>query len=732
MNEENKNPELNGEENLSDQELNEELESLRDTFQEKYDESVEEANAEPVIQELEEGEPEEEPEEEEAEEESEEAVPEKAPKKKKKTKKIIAVTIPVVVLILIVGALLAYVVASMTNPNFSSFISAYAQASSAEKYEDKISYLESALDYCSDKESVFQQAMAATILEEIVVATYNEKGFSAAYSYMKSNMSEQQIANPVSSDFKKIVNVLDDINAFALSSFEKVIENIGDSTEAPEAEALSSGLKVPADIKETADEILKSFAEGIIFNKKAESLTDSLTAMNYYANAYSGFTSLGADEREVAEKLAVVLYNNGFIVEAVSFASVAIDPEKEAVNSDYSKMKEEIAVFADYKLSVLDIAEKAVADNKTDADSLLSAVKDGVQNISDENAAIVASFIDYAIEGIEAENAHNLTEASSCYATLTSVLDAFGMADVSVHLKTAKTIFDCGNLSDANTLVTTYLTDEKMADATEEQKTVRDNMLKVFEALNAASEVFSPYYAEYYQYGTLMDYEEVSSALNELITEDADNYLKGFVNYCLYFAAVSSEGEVDTLPIINAMAENMPELVFVYGYYYIDEYLSNKQYSLARNYAEKLLEVNVADEYANSIIALTDRVNGDLDASIESALKGIELSGSSSYCGKHLAIAYMLKGDFESAFGYITSLYANNMSVDSCDLVLIFNKLYDGENEEIKTALESAVSEVNQTYSYYGVTSYDDTLAILDGSKTLEDVFMGGNYDISD
>lgn len=735
MNEENKNPELKGEENVSEQELNEELETLRDTFQEKYDETVEEADSEPVIQELEEGEPEEEPEEgteEENENDSEEIVPEKAPKKKRKTGKIIAVTIPVVLLIIIVGSLLAYVVASMTNPNFSSFISAYAQASAATEYEDRITYLENALDYCSDEESVFQQAMAATILEEIVVATYEAEGFSAAYSYMQSNMTETQIANPVSSGFRKIVAILDDINDLALNSFEKVIENIGDSTEVPAAEVLSSGLDIPSDVKDTVDEILQSFAEGVVLNKNSASLKNSLTAMNYYANAYSGFVSLGVDEREVAEKLAVVLYNNGFVVEAVTFSSVAIDPEEETVNSEYEKMTENIAQFADYGISVLDIAEKAVADNKTDSADLLSAVKDSVQDITDENAAILVSFVDYAVEGIESENGHNLTEASSCYATLTSVLDAFGMADVSVHLKTAKTIFDCGNLSDANTLVTTYLTDEVMADATEEQKAVRDNMVEVFDALNNASEVFSPYYAQYYQYGILMDYDEVSAALNELITDDANNYLKGFVNYCLYFAAVSSEDEVDTLPIINAMAENMPELVFVYGYYYIDEYLADGKYTLAKNYAEKLLEVNIADEYANSIIALTDRVNGDLDASIESALKGIELSGSSTYCGKHLAVAYMLKGDFESAFGYVSTLYANNMSVDTCDLVLIFDALYEGDDEEILAELESVVAEVEQIYSYYGVTSYNDTLDIISGEKTLNDVFMRGNYDLAD
>ncbi|MBR3768791.1 MAG: hypothetical protein IKL10_11220 [Clostridia bacterium] len=730
MNDENKNQNLSGEGENEEQKLNEELETLRDTFQEKYDESVEEANAAPVIQELEEGEEEEEPEDEENE---DTAVPvaEKAPKKKRKTGKIIAIAIPVILVVLVVGSLLAYVVSSMTNPNFSSFISAYAQATSAEKYEDKITYLEQALKYCSDEDSVFQNAMATTILEEIVVAKYNEEGFTAAFSYMNSNMSAQQISNPVTSEFKKIIKITDEIKKLSLEAYDKVFENLGDSETVPEADVLSQGLSVPADVKDNVNELLKAIAEGYIGSKTAEGLEDSLVAMNYYANAYSGFLSLGADSRALAEKISVTLYNKGLVVEAAAFASVAIDPTQENVNADYTKFREYLSAYENLNISVLTLAQEALDNEKTDSESILALVKDSAE-ISDENAKTVASFVEYAIKGINSEKEHNLTKASSNYATLASVLDAFGMTDVSVHLKTAKTIFDCGNLPDAKTIVETYLTDEAMEAATAEDKAIRDNMIEVFDALTAASDVFSPYYSEYYQYGTPMNYEEVSAALNELITEDSSDYEKGFVNYCLYFAAVASEDNVQTKPLIDAMASYMPDLPFVFGYYYIDEYVIDKNYKAAANYAKKLLEINVADEYANSVIALSERINGNLDASIEAALKGVELSGSSTDCGKQLAISYMLKGEYESAFGYLLTLYTNNMSVDSCDLLLVFNALYEGDDADIKAELEAAVSEINQTYSYYGVTSYEDTTAILNGEKTLEDVFMAGNYDLSD
>lgn len=741
MNEENKNLNLSGEENEApvkeentapengeENSLNEELETLRETFQEKYDETVEESNSEPVIQELEEGEEEEEPEEEEESENT--PVQVKAPRKKKKVGKIIAITIPVLLLILVIGSLLAYVVASITNPNFSTFISTYAQATATEDYDDKISYLEQALEYCSDEESVFQQAMAATIMEEIVVAIYNEEGFASAYSYMSSEMDEAQIKNPVSAPFKKIVKIIDSVNNLSLNAFGKVYENLGDATEVPAYDVLAKGLTVPDDVKTTVESILSAAAEAYIFNRSADGIEDSLLAMNYYANAYSGFVSIGADERALAEKLVVELYNKGYIVEAAAFNTVAINPELEDVNSDYTKVKEELAVFEEMNISVIAVAEEAVSSEKTSEEDILALVKTKAE-MTDEQADIIAAMTVYAIDGINAENEKNLAKASTCYATLTSVLEAFGMDDIAAHVKTAKVIFDSGNLSDSSTLVATYLTEEIMADATEEQQAEVDRINAVVDALNATSEVFSPYYSMYYQYGTEIDLDALKTDFEALVTDESDDYTKGFMNYCLYIAAVSSGNTDDAKTYLDNMSSLMPDLPFIYGYSYIADYIENENFTAAYNYANKLLEVNIADEYANSVLSLYARVQGDLDAAEEAALKGIELAGSSLDCTQQLVIVNMLKGDLETAFGYLSTLYSESQSMESFELVLIFDALYEGDNSDITTSLSEMVSIVDQTYLYYGVTSYAETTAIIDGTKTLEDVFMSGDYTIT-
>ncbi len=744
MNEENKIPGIPGEENDAPAEntentpvneengvsLDEELEVLRETFQEKYDETVEEAASMPVIQELEEGEEEEEADEE-GDEESNPYAQEKTPKKKKKIGKIIAITIPVVLLVLVIGSLLAFVVASVTNPNFSSFISTYAQATAAETYEKKMEYFEQALTYCADKDSAFQQAMAATIHEEIAIAVYNEEGYASAYSYMTANMSEAQLKSPSSAALKKLVKTVDSVKKLSLEVFNKVYENLGDADKVPAADVLANGLSIPDELKDSVIPMLSSVAEGYIMNKTADGIEDRLRAMNYYANAYSGFISLGADSRELAEKMVVDLYNNGYVIEAVSFASISLDPNKEDVNKDYIALKEEISAYEKLGISVMTVAEEAVAAEKVSSDDILALVKTKSE-LTDSQAEVVSALVMYAVEGINVEAEKNLTRAQTVYATLTSVLEAFGMDDIKAHVKTATVIFDSGNLNDASTLVSSYLTEEMMKDATEEQKAQVEKMEKVFEALAATSEVFSPYYSAYYQQGTAIDLDALKNEMDELLTDSNDNYLEGFANYCLYIAAVSSEKEAEAKQYLNKMSSLMPDLPFIYGYSYIADYITAGNFNAAYSYAQKLLEVNVADEYSNSIVALYHRVKGDLEGAENAALKGIELSGSdSSDCAQQLAIINMLKGDFETAFGYISAVYNANQSMEAFELVLIFNALYKGDNADLKTSLNEMVSVVNQTYSYYGITSYAETKAVIDGTKTLEDVFMSGDYTIT-
>ncbi len=709
--------------------LNDELEALRETFQEKYDETVEEANAQPVIQELEEGE--EKDEEEEEKESSPEASEKAAKKKKKKPVRTAVIAVISVIAVSFVGLLTAYMVISIKEPDFAAFLNAYSNATAAEEYEDKISYYETALSFVKEDNAIISAfAENLALREEAVVITNEAQGFAAAYSYMKSNMSEEEIAAPRTPAFKKFTEAVAKVSEAGTQVFAKVFENTGDLKEVPEYSVLSEGLDFPAELEDDMGAILSSVSSGYIFNKAATNLTDSVTAVNYYGEAYSGLVSLGVDSRALAESIAVTLYNHGFVIEAATLVSVAINPEAEDVSEEFKAVKTALDVYSSYDVSVYDIALQAKEEGIADRTEITALVNETVK-MPENDAKLITDLVMFALEAFASEENNNLTDAVAKYATLTSVLEALGMSDISVTVKTAEIMFDAGNLTEVQSLVQSYLTADALADATEEEKAVVDNLNEIFDALTSVNEIFTPYYSSYYQSGTPIDYDALKAELDEKFGADATNYEKGFVNYVLYIAALDQE-EVDSMALISAMESYIPDLQFLYGYYYLDEYTRNGDYASARSYAEKLLSVNVADEFANSVIAFCNRIDGDLDGAIEAALKGIELSGSSANCAKQLAVAYMLKGDFESAYGYALSMYQNSLSVESCDLILLLNHLYKDADEAIKAELENLVTEVNQTYANYAVESYADTTAIINGEKTLEDVFMSGNYELTE
>lgn len=730
MNDDNNKNVLPGDDAAESEKLNEELENLRETFQEKYDETVNEANELPVIQELEEGSEEEEAEDDEPAEIH--SVSEKSHKKKNRKGVKIAVVAVIIVLVLgIIASLVTALAVIISDPGIIESFKVYSSAAATEDYTEKMKLYDEAVSLSKDSESPFMQALNVLILEEAVVTTYENDGFAAAYTYMKSKMTEDMIAHPSSAGFKKFVKKIDTVNDIALKSLSVVLTNTEGLSEVPADDELIKGLDIPEDMKSDMLEIMKPLADGCIFNAAGSTIVDSLTAVNYYGNAYSGFIALGADSRLLAENFATTLYSKGYVTEAFVFASVTINPEEEDVTEEYTKMKTDAEAFAAVKVSAYDMALEAIAAEKTDKASISADVL-AKTGLADEFAEIFTNVVLYAIDTIKAEENHNLAEASTGYATLSSVLEAFGINDVSVYLRTAYVIFMTGNLSDPATLIETYITDEASAELSEDEKLLLEDLNAVIASLEATSEIFSPYYSQYYQAGTPIDFENLKKDFDEFLSTSTSDYDKAMVNYCLYFASsTDADSTVDKMAYVREIEKYMPQYPFVYGYYYLESYISANNFSAARSYAEKLLSINVADEYANSIISLTSRVNGDVDAALEAALKGIEYSGSSAICAKQAGIAYLLKGDYEAAAGYLMSYYSANMSLDACDLVIITEHFYDGKEEETAASLEAAVEEIKQTYSYYGATSLSETNAILNGEKTLEDVFMNGDYDLT-
>ena len=724
MNDENMNQDFSGDTGLDPEKLNAELEELRECFQEKYDETVEEVNN-PVIQDLEENIPEEESEDDENPAENESAA-EKPKKKKKKGRAVKAIIIAVVIvallsIIAVLGAGLGVVIAA---PDVLDVFPVYSAGMTGEDYEARLKSYEEALEMC-DEDNMVMKALANVILEDTVMLIAENEGYAAAYSYMKSNMSEEQISRPVGGDFRKFLKLGKKTAEAAYDALDIVIKNTGDLAEVPDNDVLSKGLNIPEEVYEDFCNALKTLSEAYILDRAAKTLDDRILAVNNLGGGYASLVSLGADSRILAESFCTDLYDNGFIAESILLSAVAINPGEEAVTEEYKAFVDATAAFKSADVKVYDIIE--AVKNGTDP---VKAVKDNSSLTDDVYVEIIAEACEYGVTCTEAREEKNLTEAYTRFSTLISTLNAYGLKDTKLYFAVCDLLLESGDLTELKSVAETFFTEDVVNALSAEEKAQYDSLVAILSSLDAASEVFASHYSVYYQTGE-MDNVAVKKDLEALITEESTDYDKVFVNYFLcYSSFITEDSGADIIGLLNEMYTLAPELLPFYGTFYLGKYEEDGNITAAKRYADMLLEINVADEYANTIVSLYHRINKDYDKAVEAALKGIELNGSSVSCSKQAGIACLLKGDLESAYGYLYAYYSGNMTVDACDYILLIDHLYEGEDEEFIKTVDANVAEIEQMFTYYGASSLDDTKAILDGTKTPEEVFLGGNYDI--
>ena len=700
--------------------LQEELETLRDTFQEKYDETVEEAARGPVIQELETHSAEAE---EEAE-ETEEAVAEAArPAKKKMKKGVKAILIVVILLaVLVFGMLIAYFVLSVSNPNFNSLVSSLANAYSASDYDAKKTAYEEALSYC-DGDSSAQVAMKDYIVDEILKAAYEEKGFSEARTLMEKYYTEDQLAASGSKTVKTIKKVIAAADEIADGSLDAVFAALAENADA-DAQAVAAKFSVPAEVSDALLPAFENEVKGVKALRENAGISGSNAAIGYLQTAYSTFSGAGADSRDLGEKMAVSLYKNGYVFAAMTI-SKALGETKDGsnLNQDYTDMLVDVGDLSDLSVSLFDLAEEAVTSGREDYAALAGEKAD----LSETKTALIGELIGFLAEGIRSEGEKNYSQAYSAFLNTNTVADTLGISDARLIFRTVNAMVVSGNLGELQSY-DALLTDDLTAKLTKDEAARVEEFHQIYKALSAASEVFGEYYSNYAYYGQPIDYDAACKALDALITESSNNYDKGFVAYCKYFAASYSDHNADCQKYVDEMKAQMPEMKPVYGYYQIDLYREAGQYDKALTAANDILDANIGDDYAIATAAFVKRTKGDVEGALAAALEGIELSGSKTFCGNEAAVDYMLTGDFENAFEYLKNMYRNSMSIETCDMLLIYNALYQGDNKDIKEELADLVSEIKQTYEQYNVTSMTDTTAILNGEKTLEDVFCAGTY----
>lgn len=716
----------------SGEELKDELESLRDTFQNVLDETTAEAAKEPVIQELDYHAEEKAAEDENTPEESEENAPEtkksKKNKKEGKKKHKAAVIIPIVLCVLIIIPLLAYFIVTITIPDFNNFLSAYTSAASAETDAEKVSAYEAALEYCGEdsKLSFFRQ----DLLENIVVAKCGSDGYASAYTYMTGNMAEEMIDAPVGKEFKEFLKIKDSLSGIADNALAKVLEAIGDKTDDADVdyEALASSIGAPDLIKSSVGEALSYIGKGAAAENAAASKEDTQTAIGSYLNGISALQNLGADCTGLFEAMTIKLFNYGYAYEAQLIADQYLAEDTESENEEYKTVLADLEAIKGYKGDLTELAADLYTKGTFTEDDFVKALADA--GLSEAATKAVAQMALTGAEAMQAEDEKNVTKASAYYSTLLGALDTFGLPSEKAAEKAIKVLLISGDTQSANSIKETVFTED--VEVSDETKATLDELDKLYNAQYAANEAFYPFYYNASYSGAEMNKAEINAALDALVTEDSNEYDKAFVDYYKYLAEAFTDSDTAAMKgYLDSFAAVMADYPLVYGYAAAQLYQQEGDIAKAGEIADKMLAVNVADDYANSIKALALRASGDVDGALAAAENGMELSGAIENCAYEAAIDDLLKGNLKESFELAKELYASQLTTNYCELIMVIKEKYDGDDADMKAELEQYAAEVEETYASYGVEASDAAKGLIDGTLTLEDVFLKAPYDFS-
>ena len=735
---------LNTATNSGEEALNEELNDLKDLFQQEWNKATAEAEspAMPEIQALDDTPDPEDADDSEEEEErtalnGETAVETKKKKKEKKDKKHskAPLVIIIVLLVLLLIPLSLYVVISVKAPTFPNFISAYAKAISAKEYDERIAGYESALSYCEEGSGL--EKMKQSIYEEIVLLKCETEGYESAYTYMKDNMTEDMLQNTKSKEFAEFLAAGKAVDAIADGAYDAVKEAVSSAGSAENADydAVMKSLNTPDVLTATVGDILKTLAEGVEAEKDGLGEDNLNNVMTGYLSAYNSFKAIGADAQKLLEIAIAKLFNAGYISETNTLITNYFTDEMLANirTEEFKTVQTRMETLKNIDADVFSVA-KALFENNTVSDD---DIKDALGlTIPDTDAAVIIGIARNVIDALQAEKDKRLTTAAASLVKALQSLSSLGLSVNDVSEKLIMLYLQTGNDQNAGEVRQTYITDEALANGSDELKAAVQMLDDLSAGQTAAAEVVSSYFTNHIYHGAELDKEAVNAALDSLTATNDAPYVSAFAAYFKYLAEEYTDADPETLRgYITEFSKYFRDYPAFYDMLIADTYKMQGNYAQARTLAEQVLEINADDDDANAMVAFTLRASGKLDEALAAAEKGVEMSGTVNRSGYEATVCYMLKGDFASAFNYAKKLYDDNLASgtltkDHCEAVLLIAALYETDDAAVQAELESYQTQVEDLYANNDVTADEKVQKVIDGKLTLEDLFMKEPYTV--
>ena len=301
-----------------------------------------------------------------------------------------------------------------------------------------------------------------------------------------------------------------------------------------------------------------------------------------------------------------------------------------------------------------------------------------------------------------------------------------------VSLKAVKRLIEIfssmGYYNDAATLVNTY--GEKSASIANNEKYAK--IPETYASFLATSSAINSAIGDVINSGEKFDYDEKAAELDKILAEGKDSegtaYSEVFVEYYKYvlmsIADVDADKQIEQL--LKVMELDKGENPWIYMPNLVNVYANEGDSENAGLYFEKCMEINIQESdlymvYANAF-RFGDKVDADKILEIADRAKESWPESAAPGYQQIYAIAYLLKGDGESAMKAIEEYVGNgNYTVSACNLYALC-ALYVKDND----GYQKMVDLFKNSQSSIG----KDIVKYKNGKMTLEEVLTDKGGDI--
>lgn len=278
-----------------------------------------------------------------------------------------------------------------------------------------------------------------------------------------------------------------------------------------------------------------------------------------------------------------------------------------------------------------------------------------------------------------------------------------------------------------------------------------EKMLDTYASLQEdyGEEVNTLYAAE--KKADISEIKDTLASLEKLKSDESlDKYMVAYFQYI--FCSVVDNSTDEAIKYLLEIKEGGRAYEFIYAVELCTSYLEKGEYEKADAECRASLEASPENIGVYQYLMVSKIRQGDYDAALKLADEAEKLA-ETIYAGEQEnamsysipmeeAIVYALKGDEEKALSAIEESYAIANDNSNLNIRILLHYLYhvkgnkatkdeDGNTvyDAKDQAYDEALSVISYYGSYYGLSVSDNIQAIMDGKKTLEDVFVNGEVD---